>query len=167
MAGRTVWIAALASLLAGCYTYVPSSLSEVTPEQDVRLRLGALEAARLEEFAGNGARVLDGRILSQDGDSLLVRVESHSELRGVRVETLYQRIHVARPAVVDVELRELDKGRTYLLTGAAVAAVALIAVDRLQGGGSETPPNGGTPNEALIPMLRLRLPVHVLSLFGR
>ncbi len=167
MAGRTAWIAALSSLLAACYTYVPSSLSEVTPEQEVRLRLGAVEAARLEDFARDGGRAVEGRVLSQDGDSVLVRVESHSELRGVRVQTLYQRIHVSRPAVLDVELRELDKGRTYLVTGAGVAAAALIAVDRLQGGGSDTPPNGGTPNEALIPLLNLRLPFHLFPLLGR
>lgn len=160
-------MAVLASLVTGCYTYVPSSLAEVTPEQDVRLRLGALEAERLQEFARDGGRAIEGQVLSQDGDSVLVRVESHSELRGVRVETLYQRIHVARPAVVDVERRELDKGRTYLLTGAAVAAMTLVAIDRLQGGGSDAPPNGGNPNEALIPVLRLRLPFHLLPLLGR
>jgi hypothetical protein len=165
MSDRTARLAVLVLLLGGCYTYVPADLGEVGPEQDVRLRLAPAEASRLDGFANEGERAIDGRVLAHEGDSVLVRVEAHSELRGVRVETLYQRVNVARPAVLDVELRELDKTKTYLLTGAAAAAIAALAANRLSSGGSRDPNGGGDPNETLIPIFSV--PLSLLALFGR
>lgn len=159
MTGRSGSVALLALLLAGCYRYVPSRLSEVRPEEDVRIRLTADEASRLQDFTRDGGRAVDGKILEQAADSILVRVESLSEVRGVRVQTLYQRVNVARPAVLEVERRELDKGRTYLLTGVGVAAVAAVAAAGIAGGGGEGPPDGGGPLESLLPASPPRVPM--------
>lgn len=157
MVRRLASVVMLALLLGGCYRYVPSQLSEISPEQDVRLRLGIEESSRLQDFTRDGGRAVEGKILTQGADSLLVRVESMSELKGVRVQTLYQRVNVSRPAVIDVERRELDKGRTYLLTGAGVAVIAALTASRIAGGGSDPSPGGGDPNESRrVPLLGVR-----------
>lgn len=165
---RSVTRVALATLFcSACYTYTPATLEEVSPQQDVRLRLSQAEAARLEAYRGSASRTLDGRVTGKGGDSLTVRVEAVNELRGVRVQTLYQFLHVAQADVLDVELKKLDKGRTYLLTGAGVAAAVALVVSHIGGNGGSTGPNpGGGPVEAVVPVLSLRLPFSVFSLAG-
>lgn len=165
---RSVTRVALAALLcSACYTYTPAGLDEVSPQQDVRLRLSQSEAARLEPYRSSASRTLDGRVTETGSDSLTVRVEAVSELRGVRVQTLYQYLHVAHSDVLEVELKKLDKGRTYLLTGAGVVAAAALVISHIGGnGGSSGPNNGGGPVEAVVPVLSLRLPFSVFSLAG-
>jgi len=159
MMRRSGSVLLLALSLAGCYRYVPSRLSEVGPEQDVRIRVAEDEASRLADFTRDGGRVVDGRVVEQGPDSLLVRVESRGELRGARLQMLYQRVNVSRPAVLEIERRELDKGRTYLLTGAGVVAIAAVAAAGIAGGGSDTPPDGGGPQESVVPSSSLRVPL--------
>ncbi|MGD8321804.1 MAG: hypothetical protein PVJ02_15255 [Gemmatimonadota bacterium] len=167
MARSVVRLALAALVVSGCYTYTPASLDEVSPQQDVRLRLSTAEAERLEPFRRSGGRTLDGKVTGMEGDSVTVKVEAVSELRGARVETLYQYLHVSSSDVVDVELRELDKGRTYLVTGAGVVAAAALVISRIGGnGGSSGPDQGGGPFEAVVPLLSLRLPFRVFSLVG-
>lgn len=165
---RSVTRVALATLVcSACYAYTPAALDEVAPQQDVRLSLSQAEAARLEPYRGSASRTLDGRVTEIGGDSLTVRVEAVSQLRGVRVETLYQYLHVAHADVLDVELKKLDKGRTYLLTGAGVVAAAALVISRIGGNSGASGPNqGGGPFEAVVPVLTLRLPFGVFSLAG-
>ena len=50
-------------------------------------------------------------------------VPVNSELRGIRTETLNQRVEIPRDAMVDVETKELSKGRTYGLVAFVVASL--------------------------------------------
>jgi len=165
---RSRLVAALSVLgMAGCYSYLPSSLVEVGPDQDVRARLAPEEAARLEDFVRGDTRSLEGTIVEQGPDSVLLLVETHSELRGVRVETLHQRLQVARSQILDLEVKRLDRGRTYLMTGAGVGAIAWLTVRGIFGnGGSSTEDPGTDPDETRIPFLSVRLPFSVFSLLG-
>jgi hypothetical protein len=157
-----------ATTLSGCYTYVPSGLGEIRPEEDVRVRLDPGEATRLESFVKRGTRAVEGKVVEQNGDSLLLLVESHSELRGDRVQTLHQRVQVAHSGVLDVELRRLDKGRTYMATGIAVAALAVIASKTIFGdGGGDGDGPGPPPDESVIPAFSWRFPLRLLALIGR
>lgn len=161
--GATLLALALAS---GCYTFAPARMQDARPDQAVRVRLAPAGAVRLADFADPETRTVQGRMVEFSGDSLLLLVPSHTELRGTRVETLFQRVQVGRDEVLELELRYLDRPRTYLVTGLAAVAVGAFALDRLAGrGGSDVVPPGGGPNDALIPSVRI--PLRIWALIGR
>lgn len=161
------WVAVCASLLSsGCYAYYPARVEDARPQQSVRVRLAPSEAQRLSEYADPHSRTLNGKVVEVSEDSLLVLVPSHTELRGVRVETLFQRIQVGRDGILEVEARSLDRPRTYLVTGLAFAAVAAFTINQLSGdGGSPVVPPGGGPADSVLP--GLSIPFRIWSLFGR
>ena len=63
--------------------------------------------------------MLDGTVVSEEARSILLEIPVNSELRGMRVNTLKQRIDVPGDALVDAESKELSKPRT-------IAALALM-----------------------------------------
>ena len=151
---------------AACQTYVPSSLDEVGPSQVVRARLASSEADRLREFRRTNSRSIEGEIVGEDVDSILLLVEVNSRLRGNRVETFHQRLQVARAGILDVELRQLDRSRTYLVVGGAAVGLVVFAVTRLVGGAGLVDNDGGPPpDDTLISVLRL--PVKLGWILGR
>ncbi|GMV04958.1 MAG: hypothetical protein AMXMBFR53_12380 [Gemmatimonadota bacterium] len=153
-------VLALLALASGCYTFAPTRPEEARPQQAVRVRLAPAEAARLADFADPSTRSLEGKLVEATGDSLLLLVPSLTELRGTRVETLHQRVQVGRAGILDMEVRNLDRPRTWLVSGLAFAAVVAIAVDQLSGnGGSEVVPPGGGPNDAVLPSVRIPIRV--------
>lgn len=161
---RSSTVAALVALLSGCYAYQPVGVEQVRPQQKVRVRLTASEANRLEQYVGTEDRDVDGQVVESSADSLMILVPGLSELRGARVETLHQRVNVARSGIADLELRQLDRPRTYLVTGVIGAIVLGIAIDQVFGhGGSDVVDTTPTPNENRIPA-GLRIP---LRLWGR
>jgi len=154
------------ALASGCYTFAPARMQDARPDQSVRVRLAPAGAVRLADFADPETRSVQGKMVELSGDSLLLLVPSHTELRGTRVETLFQRIQIGQEEVLELELRNLDRPRTYLVTGMVALAVGAFALDRLSGkGGSEVVTPGGGPNDALIPSVRI--PFRIWSLIGR
>jgi hypothetical protein len=140
-------VLAILTLSAACYRYTPASVDAVPPDTDVRARLSAAEADRLSEYMPAESRVLEGKVLERNGDSILLLVPVLSELRGNRVQTLHQRLEVSRSGIVDLELRQLDRGKTGLIMAGGVAAVAAVVVNSVILGASsdrDRPGNGGS-----------------------
>lgn len=153
---RRLPLLALAPFVAGCYTFAPARVEDARPDQSVRVRLAPVEAARLADFADPTSRTVEGRMVEATADSVLLLVPSHSEVRGTRVETLFQRVQVGREGVLELELKSLDRPRTYLVSGLVFAGITAFVVNRLAGGGgSEVVPPGGGPADAVIPALRI------------
>ncbi|MDH5589235.1 MAG: hypothetical protein OEZ65_05775 [Gemmatimonadota bacterium] len=166
MAGS--WRLVLCSVvtMSGCYTYVPGEVGEISPPEEVRLRLAPVEAARVSDFLANDTRAIEGRVVESAADSVLLLVPVHSELRGNRVTTLNQRVQVARSGVIDVELKQLDRGKTYLTAAAAAGLLAYITVDRLFGPGGSNPNQPGVPpGEAVVPSFSFDLSGMIRSIF--
>lgn len=154
------------ALAPGCYTFAPARPEDARPQQSVRVRLAPSEAGRLADFTDPQTRALEGRMVEATADSILIMVPSHTELRGTRVETLFQRVQVGRDGVLEMELKSLDRPRTYLVSGLAFAALVGFAIDRLTGkGGSDVIPPGGGPNDTVLPAVRI--PFRLWSLVGR
>jgi hypothetical protein len=155
--GVAVWA------LSACFTYTTAVPSAMRIGERVRVRVSGAEADRLEATLGQNERTIEGEVLEQADSSIAL---------GVAIPVLpdasslssrpQQRVVIPRAEVQEIELRRLDKVRTSLLVGAAVAAVAAIAASKgssLLGGGG----NGGTPNErrvpVMTPVMRWRLPL--------
>lgn len=141
--------------LVGCHAYRAGTPEDLRTGTEVRARLSPGEAGRLESLVAPRNRALEGRIEEVDPDSVLLRVTVHNELRGARVQTLQQRVRVARSGILDMEVREMDRFRTGILVGGAVAVLTAVAIDRWGGGGEGGDDPGPPPAEARIPLLRV------------
>ena len=161
--------AALAA--AGCHTFQPASVGDLTPGESVRVRItGAFSDSLQATLPGEPVRELEGVVASDNGSSFYLDVPVQQELRGMRFETLNQRVQLPVSAVVEVETKRLDKGRTIIAAGAAVTVVgAVVALQLSKDGGGGTLPGGpGGPDDAIVSVDLLRATAGALGwLLGR
>jgi len=133
---RSAMAVALA-LLAGCHHYVPVPVESLSPGSDIRARITADEATRLQPLLlRDDARVLEGLFLERRNESVLVQVPVVNELRGIRMETLHQRIDVPVTSILEMELREIDRGKTGLALGAGTVVIVALVINSLRDSGS-------------------------------
>lgn len=137
---------------SGCHTFQPVSVGELAPGTSVRARVTGAYADTLEALLQReDAREIEGTVVSETGSSVLLEVPVEQTLRGMRLSTLNQRVDIPTSAFVEVETKQLDRGRTLAVAGAAAAVLGTIVVVQLskESGGS-TNPGGGGPVEAVV-----------------
>lgn len=138
--------------MSGCHTFQPVSVGELTPGTAVRARVTGAYSDTLEVLLQrDDAREIEGTVVSETGSSILLEVPVEQTLRGMRFSTLNQRVEIPTSAFVDVETKQLDRGRTLVVAGAAAAILGTIVVVQLskESGGSQNP-GGGGPVEAVV-----------------
>ena len=139
------------ALLQGCYTHAEVPLTQVPVGSSVRARVSAAKAEELAPILGREDRVLVGRTIEASGESLLLQVRS---LGGTTGRELGQRIQLGGPEIVELELRTLDRTRTYVAVG-LLAAVAATVGYMIFAGGEE----GGGPDKPGTGVDELRIPI--------
>ena len=148
----------LLPMLAGaCYSYRPITMNELPMGSVVRARISAVEAERVESLLGRSdARILEGTLVQADTAAITLQVPTAARAaEGGGVELLHQRLLLPRAGVVEVELKRLNRPRTYGLIGAGAVLAVYLTIEALNGGpGREGPPGGGDPPELRIPFLR-------------
>jgi hypothetical protein len=172
---RAATLGAAFAVLSACYSYTAFPPSGPKVGERVRVRVSGVEAERLESMVGVRDRAVEGDFLEQADSGIALAVPlpiAPSSENGTFGQQPQQRIVIARADVQDMERRRLDKVRTSLLVGGAVAGVAAIALAKgstLLGSGS----SGGSPNETRIPPGRpvlgwsVSLPRLIGALHGR
>lgn len=153
----------LATVLAtaGCQTFQPISYDQVAPGERVRARVNSAWADSLDALLQRDGRVVEGTVVDKPGGSLLLEVPVQNELRGMEFQTLSQRVLIPREGFVELELRELDRGRTVGVVALAGAAVGIFVAQQLtKDTGGNRLPGGGGPSEGRIshPFFRIPLP---------
>lgn len=150
-----LWLALLIS--TGCYHYIPAESADVPAGATVRVRVTDTQTRRFENIVPVDRRTIQGKLVEQNTDQLLLEVPILSDLRGNRVETVAQRIDVPRTDVVDLEIRKLDRGMTALVVGAGgVAGIALVTRTLVGAFNSDTT-KPGDGAELVVPFfLRIR-----------
>jgi hypothetical protein len=152
----------VAGLLAtqGCYSYVPTRLESIQPGEAVRLRLSPEEAERLEAIRLTDVRLMDGVVVRNDSDEVLLEtpVGRLDPQRGTR--PLVQRVNIAVGEIIEVESRRRDNMKTGAAIGAVGVAVGVGIVAALKGGFGQGSNEGEGPLEdRRIPfILRFSLP---------
>lgn len=144
---------ALVLATAGCHTFQPASVGSVAPGERVRVRVtGAFSDSLSSVLQRDDARTFEATVVSDDGSSMFLDVPVQQELRGMRFETLNQRVEVPASAFVDIETKRLDKGRSLLAGGILAAALATVAVVELSkdSGGGNLPGGPGGPVDAIV-----------------
>jgi hypothetical protein len=146
--------------LAGCHTFQPTSYDRIAPGQEVRARLSGVWADSLDSVLQKDSRTVEGTVVGKADGDLLLEVAVQNELRGMRFETLSQRVRVPRDGFLNLELKELDRGRTVGAAALVAAAVGALIVKQLtsETGGSGSPGTPG-PTEARIFRSLLRIPL--------
>ena len=116
----------------GCYSYHVVPVNEVTPGQDVRIRISAAEAARLGDLIDRGDRSLDGQLLENTEGQVVLGVSNVSQstaLTAVQDPSghLMQRIAVPRESLLELEVRTLNRTKTAVVVGLLAAVSATVA----------------------------------------
>lgn len=128
-----------------CYSYVPARLESVPLGSSVRALLSTEASASMSARLGYAAGTLSGRLVanSDQGVLLLVRAPGTGVQPGSAA--LFQRVDVARPDVLRVDLRVLSKVRTGGLVAALLGAATIALVQAFGASNPGSPPGGGPP----------------------
>lgn len=152
-----VLLLALGLVGPACYRYTPIDLADVTPEMEIRTELTPAEREQLADVLPGDSRTLDGRVIDNGQNDILLQVGAVTSQRGVRLETLSQRVRIDRAGILQVELKERDKAKTYGLAALVTAGVATVVILAIEAGrAGETGDLGpGVPQDAVVPLLRI------------
>ena len=145
--------------LGGCYTYSPTAFDSLGGGAEIRIRLSAVEVDRLDDVLPSEGRVVEGAVVERTGGSLFVDVTVASSLQGMRLTSLNQRIQLNRDGVLNLELKTLNRKRTWIASGIAGAAIGFFIYKQfLQDSGGSSSTGGGGPDEGRVRSLQFRLP---------
>lgn len=158
IASVTVAVVLCALTGSACFSYHVVSPDEVSPGQDIRLRLTVEEAAKYQDLRLADPRLLEGQLMSAGGFEILVRasIGTGDPTRGTRV--LVQDVSVSRSGILEVELREMDRTKTGLLVGGGGAVIVAAILRSGRGSGRRSGPGDEVPEARRIPLLRFSLP---------
>ena len=137
----------------GCYTFEPVGIVDLQPEMQVRARLSAVQAADVADLIPAEDRLIEGTVIDNDLQRLLLLVPVANANRRGRFETLNQRLELPHDGLLEVELRKLDRWRTGALTAAGAFVIGYVLYKTLGGGSSGNTPGGGGggPQDSWIP----------------
>ncbi len=138
-----------ALLLSGCYRYVPTELSDVRPQQTVRVRVADEAMPAVRNFVEPREATVSGRVVAVRPDSVELRLET---------PVAFRQVTLPRSWVLDSSVREVDKGKSFLISAALVGAVGYLAYLGFEGRGGGQAIPGPQPDEQRIPLLELALP---------
>ncbi len=151
---------ALVPLFASCQTYTHATLGDVGGGDAVRVLLTPAQAEELDDVLPPGDRVVEGEVVEAGSDGLLLEVPVYTGVEGIEVASLHQRIRIPESGLADLEMRSLDRGRTYAVVGVVAGVVGYFLWDQLRSRGrrgGEPPP--GPPAES--PGIGISLPIRL------
>lgn len=141
---RTLLVVYLAGL-TGCYSYVPAAGPELTLGTSVRARLSTPTDFRLTNLSVNNTVLIDGEVVRQGPDSLVISAFSLRAETGYTMPAIGETLAIPGGRIAAIERRRFDPLRSGLLVGLTAAASALL-VGALDGGGGGGSTGGGGPN---------------------
>lgn len=145
---RLVVLAGLVLAAAGCYTYVPLDTSASALPVGERLSFGITDRGRSEMASRMGPGVLriEGTLVQATEEAVLLRVWQISQIDGGTSRWAGEDVRLDRQFVASVSSRRLQRTRTWITAGAAVAALGYFVQSQglfgsfVDGGGDSNPP---------------------------
>lgn len=154
---RTVLPLCATLLCSACFSYLPIEPGEVEPGLAVRARVSAAAAARIAPLLGaTDARRLDGTLVTQSADTLIVEVPTVLVDTREFGRTPNQRVSIPRGDLLELEVRRLDRFRTIAVAGTVAAIVGGVLVKSLTGEPGKEPLPGGGGTDAIVFSFRWR-----------
>ena len=143
-------IPALAILVSGCHYYAPAEISTLPPQAKIVVQLDDAELTRLLAYSDPRTRTVSGRFVSEFGDSVQMVV---------RTPLAYRQVVIPKSSIIDLQLRHVDKRKSFLFSATAVGLVGTLAYLGFEGkGGSLAGGEGQGGDAALIPLFSFGLP---------
>jgi len=146
---RSVFLAAGAALLSGCYSYTP--VEHVSPGTTVRIHVPVTAAAVGTRSREPQTVSFEGLVLSA-ADSLVLETKSRREIGAFQEVFELDTLRVATTRLAGIEERRFSKPRTYAFTAlvtAGAAGLVVAAVNAAGGFGGDGPPGNGTVQSAI------------------
>ena len=153
---RLLALCAIAAL-TGCYSYTPGALGDVSNGDQVRALLTATQFDELEEHLVGGDREIEGEVIEATPQSILLEVPVVSTVQGIRVQSLNQRFNIPAAGVADLQIREINKPRTYGAIGIAALVLGVVVYDQFFAQTGQTP-DDPTPPPPEDRVWRIRIP---------
>lgn len=138
------------TLALGCYTFVPSQASYVTPGQPVSLEINDLGRINLTPIIGADVARVTGTLVQQGNSDYTVRVDELTYLKGKSSQWSGEAVTIKQDFVRAVYQRKFSSGKTVaaVLAGAGIVAGAIVTKNINgsgdSGGDTKIPPGGGT-----------------------
>lgn len=152
------------ALFAGCYTYSTIDLASAAPGMEVRARVSAATAAQIGPTLGiSNGRLLSGPVVHAESAGVTIKVPTVPMGTIGAQDGLYQDILINRSDLLELESRQLDRSRTGLMIGAAVAAATVGTITMLHGHSTGANAVTDPPSNFNVMPLRSR-PAHVIRL---
>ncbi len=142
------WTAALLLASTACYRYAPIQDAPSDVGQPVRMRLTDQGSINLAPLIGPTIVTLDGTLVAVRDTMMVLSVTNAIARNGIETTWKGENVDVPKAAISGLQLRALDKRRSWLLgVGGIAATAALGAAFNLIGGGSggKNGPVGGGP----------------------
>lgn len=112
----------------GCYTYAPLDASTgVQAGERVAVEVTDRGRVELGERLGSGVVRLEGTLTRTDSQDLVMNVWRVMSIGGETSRWSGESIRFRRDLAARVQMRTLNRPRTYLVAGAAVAGLVLFA----------------------------------------
>jgi hypothetical protein len=128
----------------GCYSYRSGSDVPLNQGTAVRAYLSTPRDFRLTDISVNNTTLVDGEVIRQAPDTLVVSAFGLRAETGYSVPGVGETLAIPNDIILRVEQKKLDPIRTGLLVGAAAAASVLLFatldLGNLGGSGSDGKP---------------------------
>jgi hypothetical protein len=147
-----------ALLFSGCFAYLPvTEPGQLEPGLSVRARVSPAAGARIAPLLGaTDARRLDGTLITQSTDTLIVEVPTVMTDTREFGRTPNQRVSILRSELLEIEVRRLDRVRTAVAVGSAAIIAGTLLARSLKGEPGKEPLPGGGGTDAIV--FRFRWP---------
>jgi hypothetical protein len=111
----------------GCYTYVPLDTS-TGPQVGEHIAVEVTDRGRVElgERLGSGVVRVEGTLTRTDSQDLEMNVWRVMSIGGATSRWSGENVRFRRDLAANVQMRYLNRTRTYLVAGAAVAGLVLF-----------------------------------------
>lgn len=149
---RRSLLPALAVLaLSGCFSYIPIEPGDVEPGLSVRARVSPAASSRIAPLLGaSDARQLNGTFINHASDTLIVEVPTVLTDAREFGRTPNQRVSIPRGDLLELEVRKLDRFRTYGLAAGAAIVIGGALIKSLKGEPGKEPLPGGGGTDAIV-----------------
>lgn len=141
---------ALVAACAGCATYRPVTVEDLSPQQRVRIQVEPDVLADLVAFAEGAEGHLGGRFVEARGDSVAFRFETPSS---------YREVVMPRSAIRGLERRESSPTRSVALSAAVVSGIGALAWLGFEGRDGSDDGRPGDEPDAMVPLVFFVVPV--------
>ena len=145
-----------ALILSGCFSYLPVvEPGQLEPGLSVRARVSPAAGARIAPLLGaSDARLLDGTLITNSTDTLIVEVPTVMADTREFGRTPNQRVSILKSELLELEVRRIDRFRTAAVVGSAAIIAGTILVKSLKGDPGKEPLPGGGGTDAIVFLFR-------------